>query len=60
MNVFKPAVESQRFWNPYTQAMPRAELDRLHLRKLQTLIAYAYDRSPMYRTLLDRHHVKPE
>ena len=41
MRLFKPEVEAQRFWNPYTQTMPRAELDRLHLRKLQTLIEYA-------------------
>ena len=55
MHLYKPEVEAQRFWNPYTQTMPRAELDRLHLRKLQTAIDYAYARSPMYRKLLDRH-----
>jgi len=60
MNLYKPEVEAQRFWNPYTQAMPRADLDRLHLKKLQTVIAYAYARSPMYRNLLDRNHVRPE
>ena len=59
-NLFKTSVEAQPFWNPYTQAMPRAALDALHLRKLQRLIAYAYARSPMYRALLDRHHVRPE
>ena len=60
MTLYKPQVEAQRFWNPYTQIMPRAELDQLHLRKLQTAIEYAYARSPMYRKLLDRHKVKPE
>jgi phenylacetate-CoA ligase len=60
MKLYKPAVEAQKFWNPYTQTMPRADLDRLHLRKLQTAIEYAYARSPMYRKLLDRHKVKPE
>jgi len=59
MQLYKPEVEAQRFWNPYTQTMPRAELDRLHLRKLQTVIAYAYARSPMYRKLLDRHKCGP-
>ena len=53
-------MEGQRFWNPYTQTLPRTDLDALHLRKLQALIAYAYARSPMYRKLLDRHRVKPE
>src|SRR4030095_13659492 len=60
MRLYKPEVEAQRFWNPYTQAMSRADLDRLHLKKLQTVIAYAYARSPMYRNLLDRNHVRPE
>ncbi|MGH7345049.1 MAG: AMP-binding protein, partial [Candidatus Rokuibacteriota bacterium] len=60
MPLYKPAVEAQKFWNPYTQTMPRAELDQLHLRKLQTAIEYAYARSPMYRKLLDRAKVKPE
>lgn len=60
MKLFKPGVEAQRFWNPYTQTMPRAELERLHLRKLQTVIQYAYARSPMYRSLFDRHEVRPE
>ena len=60
MRLLKPAVDSQRFWNPYTQTLPRAELDRLHLAKLQAVIGYAYARSPMYRKLLDRHQVRPE
>src|SRR5207253_999165 len=60
MKLYKPVVEAQKFWNPHTQTMPRADLDRLHLRKLQTVIEYAYARSPMYRKLLDRHKVKPE
>src|SRR5207244_11605551 len=60
MQLYKPAVEAQKFWNPHTQSMPRADLDRLHLRKLQTAIEYAYARSPMYQKLLDRHKVKPE
>jgi hypothetical protein len=56
---FKDATLRARFWNPYTQTLPRAELDRLHLRKLQALVRYAYARSPMYRRLLDRARVKP-
>ena len=60
MSLFTPALERQQFWNPRMQTMPRADLERLHLRKLQTLITYAYERSAMYRKLLDRHRVKPE
>lgn len=57
--LFKARTLRSRFWNPYTQTLPRAELDRLHLRKLPTLVAYAYRRSPMYRRLLDRAKVRP-
>src|SRR4030095_16653577 len=60
MRLYKPEVEAQRFWNPYTQAMPRADLDRLHLKKLQIVIAYAYARRPMYRILWYRNHGRPE
>jgi phenylacetate-CoA ligase len=60
MKLFKPEVEAEKFWNPYMQTMPRAELDRLHLKKLQTLIEYAYHRTPFYRALYDRHKVRPE
>jgi phenylacetate-CoA ligase len=60
LELFKPHTLRQRFWNPWTQTLPRAELDRLHLAKLRALIAYAYHRSPMYRRVLDRARVRPE
>jgi phenylacetate-CoA ligase len=59
LRLFKPRTLRERFWNPYTQTLPRAALDRLHLQKLQALIRYAYARSPMYRRLLDRARVRP-
>jgi phenylacetate-CoA ligase len=59
LRLFKPGTLGARFWNPYTQTLSRAELDRLHLTKLQTLIRYAYARSPMYRRLLERARVTP-
>lgn len=60
MKLFKPDVEAQPFWNPYAQTLDRRALDALHLRKLRLLIEYAYHRSAMYRTLLDRQGVRPE
>src|SRR4029450_5883661 len=60
MRLYKPEVEAQRFWNPYTQAMPRADLDRLHLKHLPPAIAAPYARSPRSRNLLDRNRVRPE
>ena len=61
MRLYKPEVEAQRFWNPHTQTMPRADLDRAAPQEApdrDRLRVRA--RSPMYRNLLDRNHVRPE
>jgi len=52
-------ARESKFWNEYTETMPRAKLDVLHLRKLQALVNYVYDRSPFYRRKLDAAGVKP-
>ena len=38
-----------RYWNEFIETMPRAQLDALHLQKLQKLVAYVYEYSPFYR-----------
>ena len=48
-----------RYWNAYTQTMPRARLDALHLAKLQKLAAYVYEYSPFYRRRFDEVGLKP-
>ena len=53
------AARESRFWNEYTETLPRAKLDALHLKKLQALVHYAYERSPFYRKKLDAAGVKP-
>ena len=40
--------------------MPREELDRLHLTRLQTLVRYAYDRVPFYRRLYQDAGMTPD
>lgn len=47
------------FWNRYTETMPRAKLDALHLHRLQALCHYAYERSPFYRAKFDAAGLKP-
>ncbi len=47
------------FWNPKTETMPRAELQKLQLRKLQAMVEWAYHRSPFWRRKLDSAGVKP-
>ena len=47
------------FWNQYTETMPRAKLDALHLHRLKALCRYAYERSPFYRAKFDAAGLKP-
>lgn len=48
-----------RYWNEFIETMPRAELDALHLKKLQKLVAYVYEYSPFYRRRFDEVGLKP-
>jgi phenylacetate-CoA ligase len=47
------------YWNAYTETMEREALDRLHLRRLRAMVAWAYERVPFYRRLYDGAGVKP-
>jgi len=46
-------------WNPEYECMQRGELLALQLRRLQTSIAWVYDRVPYYRIQLDARGIKP-
>lgn len=54
-----PSRESP-YWNEYTETMPRAELDRLHLRRIKRLLRYAYDRVPFYHDLYKKAGLHPD
>src|SRR3990170_15580 len=60
MQRFNPHSRASKYWNPYLETMPREELDRFHLRRIQTIIGYAYENSPFYRRLYDAAGLKPE
>jgi phenylacetate-CoA ligase len=49
-----------RYWNEYLETMPREALDAYHLRRIRSLIKYAYETTPMYRKLYDQARVRPE
>lgn len=46
-------------WNPEYECMERSELRALQLRRLQTTVAWVYERVAHYRELLDAAGVKP-
>jgi phenylacetate-CoA ligase len=46
-------------WNPEYEAMDRDVLAELQLRRLQTTVAWVYERVPYYREQLDERGVRP-
>ena len=48
-----------KFWNQYTETLPRERLDALHLHRLRALCHYVYERSAFYRAKFDAAKLKP-
>jgi len=46
-------------WNPEYESMPREELAKLQLRRLQSTVAWVHERVPYYRDALDALDTKP-
>ncbi|MDO9556925.1 MAG: phenylacetate--CoA ligase [Coriobacteriia bacterium] len=46
-------------WNPEYESMDRGALAELQLRRLQSTVAWVYERVPYYREALDARGVKP-
>lgn len=51
---------ASKYWNEYTETMPREALDAIHLKRIRNMLAYAYERVPFYRQLYDKAGFKPE
>lgn len=60
MNAKPCPSNNSSYWNEFLQTMPREQLDQYHLRRIQSLIKYAYEHVPMYRRIYDNVGVKPE
>jgi len=52
-------TEWKKFWDEELETMPRDRLERLETEKLQEMVAWAYDRTAMYRRKFDQAGVKP-
>jgi len=59
-SIFSESSLKSKYWNPYTETMPREEVNALHLKRIQKLIRYAYTHVPLYRNLYNRVGLKPE
>ena len=52
--------QDQPYWNPYLETLPFEKLRDLQLKKFQRIVAWAYERSPFYRTLYRDAGLKPD
>ncbi len=59
LSVLGKSGQESRFWNEYTETLPRHQLDALHLQRLQAMVEYAYRCSPFYRKKFDACGLKP-
>lgn len=57
--ILNSASMESPFWNRLTETMPRAQLDKLHLQRVQALAHYAYENTPFYRKKFDNAGLKP-
>ncbi|MFQ5875266.1 MAG: phenylacetate--CoA ligase family protein, partial [Dehalococcoidia bacterium] len=48
------------YWNPRTELMPREELQKWQLRKLKTMVRWAYKSSTFWRERLERAGISPD
>jgi len=59
LSVLGKRASESRFWNEYTETMPRERLDALHLQRLRALVDYAYESSAFYRRKFDACGLQP-
>lgn len=52
-------LEERKYWSPEIETMPLDKLRELQGERLEELVAFAYEKSPLYRRKLDEAAVKP-
>ncbi len=53
-------MAERKYWDPEIETMPPDRLKALQLQHLQEMVAYAYERTPLYRRKLDAAGVRPQ
>lgn len=56
----KEIKEYKKYWNEELETLPRVELEKLQLERLQEIIKFSYENSPYYKRTFDEAGVKPE
>ncbi len=58
-SVLGKSTGESKFWNEYTETLPREQLDALHQQRLKAMVDYAYQFSAFYRKKFDACGLKP-
>ena len=53
-------METEKYWNPVLETMPREDLERLQLKKFKASMKYAMDKSPFYRRKYQETGITPD
>ncbi|MEE9610182.1 MAG: hypothetical protein V3W19_02965 [Desulfatiglandales bacterium] len=52
--------DTQEYWNPLLETLPREKLRALQLKKFRRIFQWAYDHSKFHRSLYQKAGIKPE
>jgi phenylacetate-CoA ligase len=50
---------TEKYWNPIMETLPREKLQQLQLKKFQNIFKWAYENSPFYRQLYSNAGIEP-
>jgi phenylacetate-CoA ligase len=53
-------VETEKYWNPVLETMPREGLEKLQLKRFRESMKYAMDYSPFYKRKYEEAGIGPE
>jgi len=52
-------ADTDKYWNPLLETLPREKLEELQLKKFQRIFKFAYDNSPFYNKLYREAGIEP-
>ncbi|MFC1948950.1 phenylacetate--CoA ligase family protein [Chloroflexota bacterium] len=52
-------ADTDRYWNPLMETLPREKLRKLQLKKFQRIFKWSYDNSPFYHELYHKAGIEP-
>ena len=59
-SFWNPKSGESPYWNRYMETMPREKIDAIHLKRIKSLLRFAYDNSPFYRRRFQEAGIRPD